>query len=90
MCITSAKHSQGISKLISQIFEFQSSHRQDILEKDRSFKTQLTLRLVQEKITGAIAQEPELRRLLEGMGKDNPFAAAEAIYRRLISGGDDD
>jgi len=87
---TSAQSGLGIEELARMVFSFQDENQDRIQAKKESFKKNLVLKILEEKIREDVQRHKHIAPLLEKIKDHNPFHVAEAIYRQFKSGGKSD
>jgi LAO/AO transport system kinase len=84
---TSAKEEQGIAELIAGIRRFQKNEGGRIRAKSARMRAGYIEKIVFERVRDEMRRDPAIAALADGAGGENPYRAADEIYRILKKGG---
>jgi LAO/AO transport system kinase len=83
----SVKEDQGIPELLEGIFRFQREEVGHIREKSASIMKNYIEKIIVERFQEEMRLDPAITSVLDGIGRSNPYLAADQIVQLIKSGG---
>lgn len=87
--ITSALKNQGIEELVKQVSKLPEARKSQIGKKREKLRGQFILHLLNQKIMTRIQKDPELSLFLTNPSEQDPYKAAEGLFKKVCPGGKD-